>query len=203
MGTQFLAKRLVDVVGAVLALVCAVPITIAIAIAIRLDSPGPVFFRQWRIGIGGRRFRMFKFRTMRVGADEEKALLAELNVCGDPQLFKIRDDPRVTPVGRFLREWSLDELPQFLNVLLGDMSLVGPRPLPESDVVGYEEHHFRRLGAKPGISGLWQVSGRSDVVSFEEMVRLDTEYIDHWSLWLDFRILLLTLPAVLRRTGAC
>jgi exopolysaccharide biosynthesis polyprenyl glycosylphosphotransferase len=201
-GPQFFVKRFVDVVGSGLALLCAVPLGLAIALVIRLDSPGPVFFRQWRVGIGGRRFRMFKFRTMRVGAHEEKALVEHLNASGDQRSFKIRNDPRITRVGSFLREWSLDELPQFLNVIIGHMSLIGPRPLPEADVVGYEEHHFRRLGAKPGISGLWQISGRSDLMSFDEMVRIDTEYIDHWSLWLDLKILALTVPAVLRRTGA-
>jgi lipopolysaccharide/colanic/teichoic acid biosynthesis glycosyltransferase len=145
---------------------------------------------------------MLKFRTMRVGADAEKSFLAHLNPSGDRRNFKIPDDPRISRVGRLLRRWSLDELPQFLNVIAGHMSLVGPRPVPEDDFVDYEEHHFRRLGAKPGITGLWQVSGRSAISDFEERVRMDTEYIDRWSLWLDFKILVLTLPAVMRRTGA-
>ena len=139
---------------------------------------------------------------MRVGADGERARLAHLNSSGDPRTFKIVDDPRISRVGRLLRKWSLDELPQFLNVLLGHMSLVGPRPVPEDDFVDYDDHHFRRLAAKPGITGLWQVSGRSVVMDFEERVRLDTEYVDQWSLWLDFKILVLTVPAVMRRTGA-
>jgi lipopolysaccharide/colanic/teichoic acid biosynthesis glycosyltransferase len=161
-----------------------------------------VFFTQERIGLGGKRFRMIKFRTMRLGADDEKARLYHLNPTGDRRAFKIPDDPRISRVGRALRRWSLDELPQFINVILGHMSLVGPRPVPEDDFVDYEDHHFRRLGAKPGITGLWQVSGRSAVADFEERVRMDTEYIDHWSLWLDFKILVMTLPAVLQRTGA-
>jgi lipopolysaccharide/colanic/teichoic acid biosynthesis glycosyltransferase len=139
---------------------------------------------------------------MRHGADAEKHLLAHLNRTGDARLFKIADDPRVTRLGKWLRRWSLDELPQFWNVLLGDMSLVGPRPFFESDLADYDAHHFRRLDVKPGITGLWQVRGRSDVVNFDEVVRLDREYIERWSFWLDLKILLMTLPSVLRRRGA-
>ena len=199
---QTFAKRFVDVLASCVALIAAAPIGAIVAIAIRLDSPGPIFFTQERVGLGGKRFRMIKFRTMRLGADAERARMAHLNSSGDPRTFKIVDDPRISRVGRILRRWSLDELPQFLNVIAGHMSLVGPRPVPEDDFVDYEEHHFRRLAAKPGITGLWQVSGRSEVMDFEARVRLDTEYIDQWSLWLDLKILLSTLPAVLRRTGA-
>jgi len=199
---QFVVKRLVDIVGAGLALAVTAPLWAMIAIVIKLDSPGPVFFRQERVGIGGRRFRMIKFRTMRSGADDEKDSVAHLNASGDPRLFKIPNDPRISRVGGFLRRWSLDELPQFLNVIGGSMSLVGPRPFFERDFAAYEAHHFRRLGAKPGITGMWQVYGRSSVLDFEEVVRLDTEYIDRWSLWLDLRILGRTLPAVVGRKGA-
>jgi exopolysaccharide biosynthesis polyprenyl glycosylphosphotransferase len=199
---QFVLKRLVDVAGACIALVATAPLWLLIAIVIRLDSPGPVLFRQERVGIGGRRFRMLKFRTMHRGADGEKQSVAHLNVSGDPRLFKIPNDPRISRVGGFLRRWSLDELPQFLNVIGGSMSLVGPRPFFEKDFAEYETHHFRRLGAKPGITGMWQVYGRSSVLDFEEVVRLDTDYIDRWSLWLDLRILAKTLPAVVGRTGA-
>jgi exopolysaccharide biosynthesis polyprenyl glycosylphosphotransferase len=199
---QFFAKRVVDVVGAGLALVVTAPLWLVIAAVIKLDSPGPVLFRQERVGLGGRRFRMLKFRTMRCGADDEKESVAHLNASGDARLFKIPNDPRISRVGGFLRRWSLDELPQFLNVIAGSMSLVGPRPFFERDFAEYEAHHFRRLGAKPGISGLWQVFGRSSVLDFEEVVRLDTEYIDRWSLWLDLKILTMTLPAVVGRTGA-
>lgn len=199
---QIFAKRCVDVLISCVALVIAAPVGAVVALAIRLDSSGPVFFRQQRVGLGGKRFRMIKFRTMRAGADAEKARLAHLNPSGDRRVFKIPDDPRISSVGRILRRWSLDELPQFLNVIMGHMSLVGPRPVPEDDFVDYKDHHFRRLGAKPGITGLWQVSGRSEVADFEERVRMDTEYIDGWSLWLDFKILILTLPAVVQRTGA-
>ncbi|CAN5349700.1 sugar transferase [soil metagenome] len=201
-ASQLFAKRCVDVVGAAAALVCVLPIAALIALAIRLDSPGPIFFQQERVGLGGRRFQMLKFRTMREGADEEKERLAHLNASGDSRLFKIPNDPRISRVGRLLRKWSVDELPQFVNVLMGSMSLVGPRPFFERDFVDYEDHHFIRLGVKPGITGLWQVYGRSAVLDFEEVIRMDREYIDRWSLWLDLRIMLMTVPAVCRRTGA-
>jgi exopolysaccharide biosynthesis polyprenyl glycosylphosphotransferase len=199
---QLLAKRIIDLVVSGLGLVFLAPVVGLVALGIKLDSPGPVFFSQRRVGLGGRTFRMLKFRTMRVGADGEKAQLAHLNHTGDPRLFKIPNDPRVTKVGALLRRWSVDELPQVWNVFLGHMSLVGPRPFFESDLEGYLDHHFVRLGAKPGITGLWQVNGRSSVVDFEEVVRLDREYVERWSLWLDVKILFQTLPAVLRRTGA-
>lgn len=195
-------KRVVDLVGAAVGLVLLAPVLLLIAIAIRLDSPGPVFFTQDRAGLGGRRFRMLKFRTMRLGADAEKDTLSHLNHTGDSRLFKIPEDPRVTRLGALLRRWSLDELPQFWNVLRGDMSLVGPRPFFEADFANYQDHHFRRLDAKPGITGLWQVSGRSSVVDFEDVVYLDRQYIEQWSPWLDVSIMFRTLPAVVRRTGA-
>jgi lipopolysaccharide/colanic/teichoic acid biosynthesis glycosyltransferase len=178
------------------------PVLVIIAIAVRLDSPGSPFFFQERAGLGGRRFRMIKFRTMRDGSDCEKQELAHLNHSGDNRLFKIREDPRTTRLGRFLRRWSLDELPQLANVLIGEMSLVGPRPFFEADFEEYEDHHFRRLDAKPGITGLWQVSGRSEMLDFEDVIYLDRQYIEQWSFWLDTSILFRTIPAVLRRTGA-
>jgi exopolysaccharide biosynthesis polyprenyl glycosylphosphotransferase len=201
-GQQMILKRIVDIVLSWLGLVVLAPVFAVIAAAIRLDSPGPVFFSQERVGLGGKVFKLQKFRTMRLGADAEKSTVAHLNCTGDPRLFKIPDDPRVTRLGAWLRRWSLDELPQLWNVLRGQMSLVGPRPFFESDLAGYLDHHFGRLGAKPGITGLWQVNGRSSVVDFEEVVKLDREYIDQWSLWLDLRILFMTVPAVVRRTGA-
>ena len=201
-GSQFAVKRVIDVLGSFFGLLVAGPVMLAIALAIKLDSPGPVLFGQMRVGLGGRRFRMLKFRTMRNGADAQKSSVAHLNHTGDSRLFKIPNDPRVTRLGRVLRRWSLDELPQLWNVLVGDMSLIGPRPFFEADLLGYEDHHFRRLGAKPGITGLWQVRGRSSVVDFEQVVRLDREYIEDWSLWLDLQILAGTVPAVLRRSGA-
>jgi exopolysaccharide biosynthesis polyprenyl glycosylphosphotransferase len=201
-GQQLFMKRIMDLGASGIGLLLLAPVFATIAALVKLDSAGPVFFRQDRVGLGGKRFRMLKFRTMRKGADSEKKTLAHLNQTGDPRLFKIPDDPRVTRFGAFLRRWSLDELPQLWNVLRGDMALVGPRPFFEADLATYEEHHFRRLGAKPGITGLWQVKGRSSVVDFEEVVRLDREYIDRWSVGMDLRILALTLPAVVRRTGA-
>lgn len=197
-----ISKRIVDVIVSALLLVLLSPLLLLIALAIRLDSPGSPFFFQERAGLGGRRFRMIKFRTMREGADFEKQRLAHLNHTGDTRLFKIRDDPRTTRLGRFLRRWSLDELPQLFNVLVGEMSLIGPRPFFESDFAGYEDHHFRRLDAKPGITGLWQVSGRSELLNFEDVIYLDRQYIEQWSFWLDMSILFRTIPAVLGRTGA-
>jgi exopolysaccharide biosynthesis polyprenyl glycosylphosphotransferase len=199
---QFLVKRALDVAGAALGLVLLSPLLAVLAAAIKLDSKGAVVFTQRRAGIGGRPFRMWKLRTMRVGADGLKEALAHLNHSGDPRLFKIMEDPRVTGLGGWLRRWSLDELPQLWNVLKGEMSLVGPRPFFESDLEYYEIHHFGRLGAKPGITGLWQVSGRSDIVDFEEVVALDTRYVREWSLLLDLEILARTVPALVRRRGA-
>ena len=199
---QLMIKRCLDLIGATIGLIVLSPLVLIVGLAVKLDSPGPVLFSQYRAGLGGRRFRMYKFRTMGVGADTEKPNLHSLNHTGDSRLFKIPNDPRVTRVGRFLRRWSLDELPQIWNVFKGDMSLVGPRPFFESDLEDYEAHHFRRLGARPGVTGLWQVSGRSHVVDFEEVVRLDREYIEHWSIWLDISILLRTIPAVFSRHGA-
>ena len=201
-GWQLAVKRVVDVVFSAIGLLLAAPVMLGIAIAIKLDSPGSVLFAHERVGLGGRRFRMLKFRTMQEGADAQKEALAHLNQTGDPRLFKIAADPRVTKLGGWLRRWSLDELPQLWNALVGQMSLVGPRPFPDSDFQGYEDHHFSRLGARPGITGLWQVKGRSDILDFEEVVRLDTQYIREWSLLLDLAILWRTVPTVLGRQGA-
>ena len=197
-----ISKRIVDVILSGVLLIVLSPILLLIALAIRFDSPGSPFFFQERAGLGGKRFRMIKFRTMRQGADFEKEQLAHLNQTGDARLFKIRDDPRTTRLGGFLRRMSLDELPQLLNVFIGEMSLIGPRPFFEADFRQYEDHHFRRLDAKPGITGLWQVSGRSEVLDFEDVVYLDRQYIEQWSFWLDMSILFRTIPAVLGRTGA-
>ncbi len=199
---QLLVKRVVDAMCAGVGLVILSPLLLAVAASVKLSSKGPVFFRQRRIGVGGSCFTMLKFRTMRDGADGEKAALQHLNSSGDPRLFKISKDPRVTWVGRFLRAWSLDELPQLANVLKGDMSLVGPRPFPESDLQGYMDHHYERFAVRPGITGLWQVGGRSDIADFETVVRLDRQYIIGWSLGLDFKILLKTIPVILKRRGA-
>jgi exopolysaccharide biosynthesis polyprenyl glycosylphosphotransferase len=196
---QLAVKRVMDAVLTVAALVALWPLLALIAIAIKLDSRGPVLFGQERAGVGGKPFRMLKFRTMRNGADADKLRLQHLNQSGDPRLFKIKNDPRITWVGRFLRRTSLDELPQMVNVLRGEMSLVGPRPFFPTDLAGYEVHHFERLHVLPGITGLWQVSGRSDVVNFEEVIRLDRQYIENWSVLTDIRILLRTIPAAFGR----
>jgi lipopolysaccharide/colanic/teichoic acid biosynthesis glycosyltransferase len=197
-----MVKRSIDVVVAGLALVLCAPLMALLAILVKLDSPGPALFAQTRVGQGGRTFRMLKLRTMRDGAERERDAVAELNQHDDPRLFKIPADPRVTRLGRVIRRWSLDELPQLFNIVAGDMSLVGPRPFFESDLADYEAHHFRRLAVKPGLTGMWQVSGRSDIVDFEEVVRLDRYYIEHWSVGLDLRILARTVPTVVSRRGA-
>jgi lipopolysaccharide/colanic/teichoic acid biosynthesis glycosyltransferase len=188
-----------DVILTTIGLLIAWPVFVLIAVAIKIDSPGPIFFRQTRVGVGGRPFEILKFRTMVVGADAQKHALESMNEYPDTRLFKIRKDPRVTGVGRFLRRSSLDELPQVFNVLRGEMSLVGPRPFFPGDLAAYELHHFERLHVLPGITGLWQVSGRSDVVDFEEVVRFDRHYIASWSLLSDLSILLRTIPAAFRR----
>jgi exopolysaccharide biosynthesis polyprenyl glycosylphosphotransferase len=199
---QFAIKRVVDVVGATLGFLVLAPLLLAVAAVIRLDSRGPVLFRQRRTGIGGRPFEILKFRTMADGADALKPTLAHLSASHDPRIFKLARDPRVSRVGRWLRRWAIDELPQLWNVLVGEMSLVGPRPFVETGFDAYQSHHFSRLGAKPGITGLWQVRRSSDTVDFEEVIALDAQYIREWSLLLDAKILLLTLPAVVRGRGA-
>ena len=193
-------KRAFDMLVGGLGLVAISPLLLLVALAIKLDSPGPVFSRQLRVGKDGRHFRIFKFRSMRPDADR---LLAELRAQNeaDGPLFKIKRDPRVTRVGAFLRRWSIDELPQLINVVQGTMSLVGPRPPIPSEVSEYEAWQFGRLRAIPGVTGLWQVSGRSDV-SFHDMVRLDLHYIRNWSILLDMEILVRTVPAVLTSRGA-
>ncbi len=200
-GWDYRCKRGLDFVGAIAGLVALSPLFLGVAIAVKLSSPGPVFFRQDRVGLHGQMFRMWKFRTMVVGAAAEQALLEEQNEA-DGVLFKMKDDPRVTPVGRFLRRTSLDELPQLINVLLGQMSLVGPRPLTRRDVERFDPWHHARHQVLPGITGLWQVSGRSQIAAFNDAARLDLYYIDNWSLNLDLEILLETAKIVLLRQGA-
>lgn len=198
---QLAIKRTMDLALTLVGLALVWPLFILIALAIKLDSRGPVFFGQMRAGVGGRPFRMLKFRTMRDGADAEKASLAALNESQDSRLFKIRNDPRVTRVGWWLRRASLDELPQLINVVRGEMSLVGPRPLPIYEANRIKGAQRRRLAMRPGITGLWQVAGRN-MVDFDEWMRMDLLYVDRWSLALDVRILVRTIPVVLSGTGA-
>jgi exopolysaccharide biosynthesis polyprenyl glycosylphosphotransferase len=199
-GWEWAVKRSFDVVVSTLVIVLGSPVWAAIAGAIKLSSPGPVFYRDQRIGLGDQPFGMIKFRTMYADAAERQAALEAENEASGP-LFKIKDDPRVTRVGGVLRRFSLDELPQVLNVLTGEMSLVGPRPLPVRDYEQLEPWHRKRYLVLPGMTGLWQVSGRIDL-SFDDLVRLDFYYIENWSIWLDISILAKTLPAVLARRGA-
>jgi exopolysaccharide biosynthesis polyprenyl glycosylphosphotransferase len=194
-------KRLIDIIGATALLILLSPLMLFIALLIKLTSPGPVFFVQERLGLNKRRFPMFKFRTMVTDAEERQKDVEALNEASGP-VFKIRNDPRVTPLGRWLRKTSLDEVPQLFNVLRGEISLVGPRPMSLRDFERFDEFWFnRRFSVKPGITCIWQVSGRSNT-SFDRWIRQDLEYIDNWSLALDLKLLLKTIPAVLRGTGA-
>jgi exopolysaccharide biosynthesis polyprenyl glycosylphosphotransferase len=199
-GARMVAKAVFDRVVAALLLVVTGPLLAAVAVAVRLTSHGPVLFRQERVGVDGRTFTMLKFRSMVPGAEAMRPQLADLDD-GNGKLFKIRRDPRVTPVGALLRRFSLDELPQLVNVIRGDMSLVGPRPPLPEEVAGYDDVAVRRLRVRPGMTGLWQVSGRSDL-SWEESLRLDLRYVDNWSMALDLSILWRTLRAVVRGVGA-
>lgn len=195
-------KQVMDYLGGALLLLATLPLMALIAGLIKLTSRGPVMFRQQRGGRNGRAFAMLKFRTMRDGAESEQAQLAERNELKGPA-FKMSNDPRVTPIGRFLRRHSLDELPQLWNVLRGEMSLVGPRPLPLAEVEAIAQGpDRRRLSVKPGLTGLWQISGRTDLADFADWVRLDLAYIDQWSLWLDLKILLATVPVALLGRGS-
>ncbi len=199
-GIDFALKRTFDIIGATLLLALLSPLLLAITIAVRVSSRGPVLFRSMRRGIGQRPFSCLKFRTMYTDAEERQAELEDMNEASGA-LFKIRQDPRLTPVGRLLRRFSMDELPQLVNVLRGDMSLVGPRPLPERDFAMLEDWHRKRYLVLPGVTGLWQVSGRSEL-DFDDLVHLDFIYLENWSLALDLSILLKTVPAVLSRRGA-
>lgn len=199
-GSAFAIKRTMDIIFTLFLLVVATPIMLVVALAIKLDSPGPIFYAQKRVGRFGRPFTFYKFRSMRVGAEAERHLLHEQNEADGP-LFKMRDDPRRTRVGAFIRKFSIDELAQLWNVLKGDMSLIGPRPALPDEVEKYQEWHHKRLEAPPGVTGLWQVSGRSNL-SFDEMVLLDIYYAEQWSPRLDLQILLRTVPTVLFQRGA-
>lgn len=201
-GIDFKLKRIADLFFTSILLLLASPIYLLIAILIKLDSPGPIFYRQTRIGLHSKPFKVWKFRTMVQNAAELQKQLEAQNQTKDGILFKIKDDPRITRVGKFIRQYSLDELPQFFNVLAGEMSVVGPRPLPMRDVEKFSKHHFLRHEVLPGITGLWQVSGRSDITDFEDVLRLDIRYIENWSLWLDLKIILKTIQVVSQKVGA-
>lgn len=197
-----LAKSAIDATGSAIALLLLAPILVLAALMVKILSPGPVFFKQQRSGLNGRPFTMYKFRSMVTNAEQRKQELEVFNEMTGP-VFKITNDPRITPLGRFLRKYSIDELPQLFNVLRGDMSLVGPRPLPVEETHRFSDlAHRRRLSVKPGLTCLWQIEGRSNVLDFADWVRLDLEYIDNWSIWLDIKILFRTIPVVVRGSGA-
>ena len=197
------AKRVFDIVFSIVGIIVfAIPMLIT-AILIKLDSKGPVIFKQERVGLNGRHFKMYKFRSMVVDAEARKKELEAQNEVSDGMMFKMKDDPRVTKVGKFIRKTSIDELPQFFNCLFGSMSLVGTRPPTIDEVAKYDTRHWRRLSIKPGITGMWQTSGRSEITDFEEVVALDKEYIDNWSMWLDIKIIFKTVIQVfVKRRGA-
>lgn len=194
-------KRFIDVIGGLVSSILSLPIILITAVPLLLESPGPLIFKQQRIGKNGRIFNMYKLRSMYVDAEERKKALMEQNKMNG-LMFKMDNDPRITKVGKFIRKTSIDELPQFWNVLKGDMSLVGTRPPTVDEFEQYESHHKRRLSLNPGITGLWQVSGRSDIQDFEEVVKLDCEYIDNCSIWLDIKILFKTIVVVFTHKGA-
>ena len=199
-GFDYIVKRTFDLAGAAFLMLVLSPVLALSALAVKLTSRGPVFYRSWRPGIGGEPFACLKFRTMYVDADERQTELEQHNEAGGA-LFKIKDDPRVTPAGRFLRRFSIDELPQLWNVLSGEMSLVGPRPLPQRDYDRLEDWHRKRYLVLPGMTGLWQVSGRAEL-DFDDLVRLDFFYLENWSVSMDLSILVKTIPAVARGRGA-
>lgn len=199
-GLNAFLKRTMDIILSAIGIILLIPLYTVFALLVKLTSKGPVLFIQKRVGLDGKSFPMFKFRSMVEGAD---AMIAELESQSETEghIFKIKDDPRMTKLGKFMRHWSIDELPQLFNVFFGHMSLVGPRPPLPREVVKYSDWHRKRLRVRPGITGLWQVSGRS-LLPFEEMVRLDIYYIENWSLWQDFKVLLRTIPVVLFGSGA-
>ncbi len=201
-NTSKAIKRIIDIFGSLVGIILLSPVMLITAIAIRLESKGPVIFKQKRAGINGSTFMMYKFRSMCVDAEELKEKLREKNEVKDGMMFKIKDDPRITKVGKFIRKTSIDELPQFFNVLIGNMSLVGTRPPTMDEVAKYERSHWRRMSIKPGITGMWQVSGRSEITDFDEIVELDTIYIDNWSIWFDFKIMFKTVFSLFLKKGA-
>lgn len=199
---QIVLKRIFDLIGALAGVAITAILSIVIIPMIKWDSKGPIFFTQNRVGVNGRIFKLYKFRSMVADAEEKKQDLMSKNQINGDLMFKIKSDPRTTKVGRFLRSSSIDELPQFINVLKGNMSLVGTRPPTLDEIPKYKNHHWRRISIKPGITGLWQISGRSNITDFEEVVKLDTQYIDKWSIWLDIKIMLKTVFVIFKKNGA-
>ena len=197
-----IAKRIMDLLGGFVGLVLSLPIMLLAAVLIKLNSPGPAIYKQIRIGKNGRQFEMYKFRSMYIDSDIEKEELMARNEMTGGVMFKMKDDPRVTPVGRWIRRLSIDELPQFVNVLTGSMSLVGTRPPTLDEVEKYNCNHWRRISIKPGMTGLWQVSGRSNITDFEEIVEKDIEYIDNWSLLGDLKIICKTFVVLIKHNDA-
>ena len=193
---QWNIKRLIDFTSSLIGLIVLSPLFLIIAVLIKLDSEGPVFYKQKRVGYLGDNFDMYKFRTMRVNADKELAKLKSLNQSNEG-MFKLFDDPRVTRLGKYLRKYSLDELPQLFNVLKGEMSLVGPRPPIVHELETYKPSHYVRFSSLPGITGMWQTSGRSNIKEFDNVVKLDFDYIDNWNVMLDFNLLFKTIPVVI------
>lgn len=190
-----------DICGALVGCVISIPIIAIVAIPLKLESPGKLIFKQKRVGLNGRYFYIHKLRSMYTDAEErKKELMAKNEMTGN--MFKIKDDPRITKVGKFIRKTSIDELPQFFDVLMGNMSLVGTRPPTVGEYKQYESHHKRRLSMKPGITGLWQISGRNNIDNFEDVVKLDVKYIDNWQIWLDIKIILRTIVVVFKGRGA-
>jgi len=198
---QLLIKRLIDIGGSVVGLILTAVVYVFIAPIIYIQSPGPILFSQKRVGKNGRQFKIFKFRSMYMDDEERKKELMKNNKM-QGHMFKMDNDPRITPIGRFIRKTSIDELPQLFNILKGEMSLVGTRPPTVDEYEAYEMHHKKRLAIKPGLTGMWQVCGRNDITDFEKVVELDTQYIEEWTLGLDVKILLKTLVVVLGRRGS-
>uniref|UniRef100_UPI00405764E4 sugar transferase n=1 Tax=Acetatifactor sp. TaxID=1872090 RepID=UPI00405764E4 len=195
-------KRFIDIVGGLVGVILSSPIMLVTAILIKLDSPGPVLFKQTRVGQNGRQFKIYKFRSMYIDAEERKKELMAQNEIEGGVMFKMKDDPRITKVGKVIRKLSIDELPQFFNIVGGSMSLVGTRPPTLDEVEKYKRNQWRRISIKPGLTGMWQVNGRSKVQSFDDIVEMDVEYIDNWSLWLDFKIIIKTVVVLLKHDDA-
>jgi exopolysaccharide biosynthesis polyprenyl glycosylphosphotransferase len=192
-----------DIIGSIFGIILTLPVMAVTALLIKLESPGPVIFKQMRVGRNGEHFAIYKFRSMYKDAEIRlQELMAQNEMGGDGKIFKMKNDPRITKIGKIIRKTSIDELPQFFNVLIGNMSLVGTRPPTVSEVGLYDRQHYRRISIKPGITGVWQTSGRNEISDFEQIVKMDIEYIDKWSLWLDIYLILKTVKVLIIKKGA-